>query len=78
MNNIEILCENTGQRHRCPQGETLFELIDRCKVKLPHRILAVLVDHRLKALSYAVYNPHTIHFIDISHPDGMRTYQRSL
>ena len=78
MNNIEILCENTQQRHHCPQGETLFELIDRCKVKLPHRILAALVDHRLKALSYAVYNPHTIHFIDISHPDGMRTYQRSL
>ncbi|MDR0738419.1 MAG: nucleoside kinase [Prevotellaceae bacterium] len=78
MNNIEILCENTGQRHFCPQGETLLGLIERCKVKLPHRILAALVDHQLKALSYAVYNPHTIRFVDISHPDGMRTYQRSL
>jgi uridine kinase len=40
--------------------------------------LAALVDNRLKSLNFELYNPHDIKFIDYSHPDGRRTYIRSL
>lgn len=40
--------------------------------------LAALVDNRLKSLDYILYNPHQVEFVDYSHPDGRRTYIRSL
>ncbi len=40
--------------------------------------LAALVDNRLKSLDYVLYNPHQVEFVDYSHPDGRRTYIRSL
>ncbi|MFA4997788.1 MAG: nucleoside kinase, partial [Bacteroidales bacterium] len=43
-----------------------------------NKYLAALVDNRLKSLDYVLYNPHDIQFIDYSHPDGRRTYIRSL
>ena len=42
------------------------------------RYLAALVDNRLKSLDYILYNPHNVQFVDYSHPDGRRTYIRSL
>jgi len=48
------------------------------QVQLPSPILAAHANHQLKELWYEIYNPQTVKFIDISHPDGMRTYQRSL
>ena len=75
---VELRCENTGQLECCAVGSTLLEVSRRQQVQLPSPILAALVDNQLKSLSYKVYNPKTVRFIDISHPDGMRTYQRSL
>ncbi|NLA15864.1 MAG: nucleoside kinase [Bacteroidales bacterium] len=40
--------------------------------------LAAMVDNRLKSLDYVLYNPHQVQFIDYTHPDGRRTYIRSL
>jgi uridine kinase len=40
--------------------------------------LAAIVNNELKELSYELYNPKIVKFIDISCPDGMRTYIRSL
>src|SRR5574344_1810881 len=42
------------------------------------KYLAALVDNRLKCLDYILYNPHEVQFVDYSHPDGRRTYIRSL
>jgi uridine kinase len=75
---IELYCENTGRHITCARGDTLSAIIEKYRIRLPHRILAALVDNKLKELSYALYNPHNIRFIDLSHPDGQRTYQRSL
>jgi uridine kinase len=36
------------------------------------------VNNELKELAYQLYNPKIVEFIDISHPDGMRTFIRSL
>jgi len=41
-------------------------------------VLSALVDNKLKALDYKIINPHNVRFLDYSHPDGRRTYIRSL
>jgi uridine kinase len=78
MNTIEIFCENTKKHFTCEPGATLFQLVEKYSICTAHSVLAAIVDNKLKELSYSVYNPHNVRFIDISHPDGMRTYQRSL
>lgn len=41
-------------------------------------ILAALVDHKLKELSYRILTTNEIEFVGYQHPDGQRTYLRSL
>ena len=41
-------------------------------------VVAALVDNMLKELTFPIYTPHTIKFLDCTHPDGRRTYSRSL
>jgi uridine kinase len=41
-------------------------------------VFAALVDHKLKELSYDLFYNHEVTFIGYNHPDGRRTYFRSL
>jgi uridine kinase len=59
-------------------GITLKEICDDMQIRLASPVIAALVNNELKELSHEVYNPKQIRFIDLSHPDGMRTYVRSL
>ena len=43
-----------------------------------HPVLAAYVDNELKELGFAIYMAHSIEFLDITSPDGRRTYMRSL
>jgi len=78
MKSVRIFCENTQSPYSCLPGTSLHELVSQ--VKLPHAsdMLAALVNNQLKDLSHELFMASTVRFIDISHPDGMRTYQRSL
>ena len=84
MEEIRIYCENTGKYDKVPMGSTLKELSDRicpsidakCGCGMP--VLAALVDRKLVSLDYKVINPHNVEFIGYDHPDGRRTYIRSL
>jgi len=75
---VEVVCSNTGEKRRIMPGLNLAEIADEFNVKLNSAILGAMVNNTLKELSYEVYSPKTINFIDISHPAGMRMYQRSL
>lgn len=84
MNQIRINCENTGTVSEVPMGYTLGELAAEvcpsiqtggCE-SMP--VLAALVDNKLKSLDYKIINPHNVRFIGYDHPDGRRTYIRSL
>jgi uridine kinase len=75
---VEITCGNTGTIHKYPAGTTLYEVYNDIKPKLFSPVLAATVNNELKELSYELYNPKIVKFIDISDPDGMRTYVRSL
>ena len=75
MENVRVYCENTQAYESVAMGTTLHEL---CHMVGCDHILAALVDNKLKALDYKIINPHNIRFIGYSHPDGRRTYIRSL
>jgi uridine kinase len=44
----------------------------------PEGSIAALVDNKLKSLEYRIISPHNVRFVDYGHPDGRRTYVRSL
>ncbi|MCF8232700.1 MAG: nucleoside kinase [Bacteroidales bacterium] len=76
--NIEIICENTGSRHLYPIGTTLGEIAEDINLDLKHSVVGALVNNKLKELTYQIYKPKKVKFIDITHDDGMRMYTRSL
>lgn len=84
MEEIRIYCENTGMHEEVHMGSTLKTLSERicpsidahCGSGMP--VLAALVDRKLVSLDYKVINPHNVRFIGYDHPDGRRTYIRSL
>ena len=84
MEEIRIWCENTDSYINVSLGTTLKELSDNIcpelRTKTGHSlpVLAALVDNKLKSLDYKVINPHNVRFIGYDHPDGRRTYIRSL
>ena len=72
MEDIRIYCENEGKHYTFPMGT---ELKDMCAQK---DALAALVDNQLKELSFKAMTTHNVRFIGYDHPDGRRTYIRSL
>jgi uridine kinase len=75
---VEVICENTNERKKLKPGLNLLEVSKAFALKLDHLILGAMVNNELKELDYEVYSPKSIRFIDITHPAGMRMYQRSL
>ena len=77
MKEIEIYCKNNQQKANYLHGTTLLEVANNQGIKLKSQILGAYVNNELKGLTYEIYTPVTIEFIDISNPDGMRLYQRT-
>ena len=75
MDNLKIYCENTQAYESVALGATLHDL---CRKVGCENALAALVDNKLKSLDYKVINPHNVRFVGYDHPDGRRTYIRSL
>ncbi|MBS2212006.1 nucleoside kinase [Carboxylicivirga mesophila] len=78
MKNVHIKCLNNDKTNCYKAGTTLEEIAKDLKVKLDTPILGAYVNNKLRELNYEVYHPKTIEFIDITRPDGMRMYIRSL
>lgn len=89
MNNtadkFEVLLVNDGRRYELPLFEKLGDFSkqvcpvvkdDRTGVVYP--VLAALVDHKLKELDFKLAMTHEVEFIGYNHPDGRRTYLRSM
>ena len=82
MEEIRVYCENTQSYEGVAMGATLMDLAENVCVKTGTdcgtTALAALVDNKLKSLDYKIINPHNIRFIGYDHPEGRRTYIRSL
>ncbi|MDE5709235.1 MAG: nucleoside kinase, partial [Alistipes sp.] len=73
---IRIVCDNLGEEIEVQMGATLQEAAARIAPN-PRPFLAAMVDNRIKELSYKIYAPATIRFIDIASFAGIRVYQRT-
>ena len=76
MEDIRIYCENDRDYRKVGIGTSLKELA--AGISHDERILAALVDNKVKELDYRVMEPCNVRFIGYGHPDGRRTYIRSL
>lgn len=79
MEEVRVFCENTKSYYSVTSGATLKSLSGQiCPDDESMLVLAALVDNKLKSLDYKIISPHNIRFVDYNHPDGRRTYIRSL
>ncbi|HHU57926.1 MAG TPA: nucleoside kinase [Bacteroidales bacterium] len=75
---VKIKCLNNKQEVSVPRGTSLLEVARLCDVQLANPILGAMVNNRIRELGYECFQPKTVQFFDITHPDGMRMYVRSL
>ncbi|MFO8001169.1 MAG: nucleoside kinase [Marinilabilia sp.] len=75
---VRIKCLNNRKSLHIQRGTNLKEVANLLGVKLDHPILGAMVNNQVRELSFELYNPKTIEFIDITHKDGMRMYIRGL
>ena len=75
---ITIYCKNTHTYHEVPRGISLIELKDLLQFQLPYPIIAAHVNYKVENLTFRLYKPKDIEFLDASSPSGMRAYVRTL
>ena len=78
MSSVRIFCKNTGIFKEYPLGTTLAQIAADQKVALRDDILGARVNHKLRELSYEIYKPKNIEFIDIHDTMGYSMYMRSM
>ena len=76
----KIYCENTNSHLFVQQGTSLMQVAEMLSIPThPYApLLACYVNNRLRELNFKIYTPLTLRFIDITHFEGMRVYQRTL
>ena len=82
---FNVFLVNDGKRYEVPFLKRLGDFSDDVcktvtdeKTGVEYPVLAALVDHKLKELDYRLSMSHEVEFIGYNHPDGRRTYLRSL
>lgn len=82
METVNVFCINDGKSYDIPAGTRLKDFAKKVYPSSTkdsgNPILAALVDHKLKELEFKITNPVEVEFIGYSHPDGRRTWIRSL
>ena len=75
---VKVLCQNTATELEVEMGITLGELLSRLNISGEYPILAAYVNNRLKELNLRLFKPAVVRFIDITHFEGYRVYQRTI
>lgn len=75
-NLVKVIIENTGSTLFIPEGKTLAELGKI--IFADNKYIAAWSDNRLKDLSYRIFSPRSIRFVETCSSEGMRIYARSL
>jgi uridine kinase len=78
MQRVELRCVNNNSRHEVVVGSSLLDVLPHMGFEHQLPILVARVNNRYKDLSYKVYKPVTVEFLDMSHYEGYRVYQRTL
>ena len=75
---IKVVCVNDSSVKEVAMGTSLAEISLTLGRQTARPYLAAYVNNRFKELHYKIYTPVTIEFIDISHFEGYRVYQRTI
>jgi uridine kinase len=75
---IKITCLNNNTTKEYKLGTSLPDIIKDQKIELKYPILGAMVNNVLEDLSYEIFKPKTVRFIDITNKDGLLMYIRSL
>ena len=78
MKQVEIFCKNTNSTHIYPLGTSLLEISKDLNIQSENVICGAIVNSQVKELSFCIVKSKRIEFFDVSHPDGVRLYVRSL
>lgn len=68
----------SGETRLVPAGTTLLELSREYESACKSTIVAAKVDNEIMELSFRIEDDCLVEFIDLTHSDGFRIYQRSL
>ncbi len=77
-NDLKIFCTNIGEYVDVVGGETLQHVYDRIKDRIGFAPISVMVNNRDKHITYPLYGPKQVEYIDRNSTSGRRTYTRSL
>ena len=75
---VTIYCKNNHQYYDIRRGTSLLDVYNQIGLQLPYPVVAALVNYKIQDLTFLVYKPKDIEFVDIGSPMGMRCYVRTL
>ena len=75
---VSIYIEDLNVKRSYPVGTSLQTILNDISPLLNTKVLGAMVNNKLKELTYEIYKPKNITFIDYTHPAGKRMYMRSL
>jgi len=75
---IRVFCKNTGEYELFPMGTSVKDVYDYMALDVLPNAIAARVNNKTVSLSYELYNPKQIEFINIHTSSGMRAYVRTL
>ncbi len=78
METVKIRCENNDSEIVVAKGISLGEVAMMLPSKDKYPFIAAYVNNKSKDLNYRVYEPKNVRFIDATHFEGARVYQRTL
>lgn len=78
METVKVICQNTSSVVEVEAGTSLLELEKRLGLGGKYPMLAAYVNNRIKELNYRIFKPLSVRYIDITHFEGYRVYQRTI
>lgn len=75
---IKIFCVNTNEYIDVEGGLSLMQLAVRMGSRLPFTPICAYVNNKTESLSFCIYTPKRVEFLDFNSPSGRRAYVRSL
>ncbi|MBQ7531081.1 MAG: nucleoside kinase [Paludibacteraceae bacterium] len=77
-NTVTIYCKNNKQYYDIQRGTALLDVYRQIGLQLPYPVVCARVNYKTQDLTFLVYKPKDIEFLDASCPSGMRCYVRTL
>lgn len=77
-NDMKIYCKNTQEYIDIDGGDTLQQIYETIEKRLPFRPICALVNNKIEGLSYPVFGPKHVEYIEATSTHGLRVYIHSL